>query len=168
MISLSCSVKQGTEDLLDEGIGISTSHPSYWSYKGENVLLLGGSIEDNLFQVPGLEEELKKLRSVGGNYVRNTMSSRDEGNYWPFEKNENGFYDLNRFNEDYWERFSNFLFKTHEYGIFVQIEIWATFDFYRDNWEVNPFNPNQSTGTTQPFTLLFRAASMIFMTLAAS
>ncbi|MEO0333644.1 MAG: putative collagen-binding domain-containing protein, partial [Bacteroidota bacterium] len=28
--------------------------------------------------------------------------------------------------------------------IVVQIEVWATFDFYRDNWEVNPFNPKNN------------------------
>jgi hypothetical protein len=25
--------------------------------------------------------------------------------------------------------------------IIVQLEVWATFDFYRDNWDKNPFNP---------------------------
>ncbi|TVS20647.1 MAG: hypothetical protein EA424_02935 [Planctomycetaceae bacterium] len=54
----------------------------YWQYKGRPVLLLGGSDQGNLFNHPnigsnGLEAHLDLLVSVGGNYLRNTMSSRD-------------------------------------------------------------------------------------------
>ena len=103
--------------------------------------MLGGSIEDNLFQIPDLEEHLDLLSSVGGNYVRNTMSSRDSGNVWAFGKTEEGMYDLRTWNDEYWKRFENFLKLTAERNIIVQIEVWATFDFYRDNWDMNPFNP---------------------------
>ena len=103
---------------------------------------MGGSDEDNLFQLPGLEEQLDLLVSVGGNYVRNTMSSRDPGNVWPFGLDrETGKYNLNRWNDEYWNRFERFMKLTHEREVFVQIEVWATFDFYRENWDVNPFNP---------------------------
>ena len=54
-------------------------NPFYWQYQGKPVLLLGGSREDNLFQIPDLEAHLDLLASVGGNYIRCTMSSRDEG-----------------------------------------------------------------------------------------
>ena len=64
-------------------------NPYFWQYKGEPVLLIGGSAHDNLFNHPdvgpdGLESHLDLLVECGGNYVRNTMSSRDEGNPWPF------------------------------------------------------------------------------------
>jgi len=125
-----------------EAIAVSSIHPQYWQFRGKPVLLLGGSVEDNLFQVPNLEEQLDMLASVGGNYVRNTMSSRDEGNVWPFYfDGEKKQYDLNRWNDEYWDRFERLLRLTSERGIIVQIEIWATFDFYRDNWLINPFNP---------------------------
>ena len=116
----------------------------YWEYGGKAILLLGGSVEDNLFQIENLEEHLDLLVSVGGNYVRNTMSSRDEGNLWPFEKNEEGKYDLNTWNTAYWTKFENFLIQTAKRDIIVQIEVWATFDFYRDNWNANPFNPKNN------------------------
>lgn len=132
-------------------IKVSKEHPQYWEYNGEPVLLLGGSVEDNLFQIPNLEEHLDLLKSVGGNYVRNTMSGRDEGNVWPFEKGANGIYDLNKLNPEYWNRFENFLEQTSKRDIIVQIEVWATFDFYRDIWEVNPYNPknNKNYGVRQ-------------------
>ena len=37
----------------------------YWPHKGKPVLLLGGSKDDNLFQIPELEEHLDLLASVG-------------------------------------------------------------------------------------------------------
>ncbi len=131
-------------DLLRPG----TQNPEYWCYHGQETLLLGGSIEDNLFQVENVEQHLELLRSVGGNYVRCTMSSRDEGNEWPFAKNEEGLYDLYQFNETYWNRFQNFLEAARDRGIVVQVEVWATFDFYRDNWDVNPFNPLNNVNYT--------------------
>lgn len=129
-------------------IGISQEHPQYWTINGKPVLLLGGSIEDNLFQLtnPSLEHHLDLLVSVGGNYVRNTMSSRDESNLWPFYLDESTqLYDLERWNDNYWQRFENFLTQTSARNIIVQMELWATFDFYRDNWENNPFNPQNNS-----------------------
>lgn len=139
-------------------------NPWYWQYKGEPVLLLGGSDQDNLFNHPdiapdGLEAHLDRLVSVKVNgddsspvkfYVRNTMSSRDEGaNVWWFTKDdETGLYDLESFNEEYWERFENFLSMTAERDIIVQIELWDRFDFARDPWEVNPFNPENNINFT--------------------
>ena len=127
------------------GIRRSTLHPQYWQYNGEDVLLLGGSKEDNLFQIDSLTDHLDLLKRVGGNYVRNTMSSRDESNEWPFHQVPNGQYDLRKFNSNYWSRFSAFLKKTEERDIVVQLEIWATFDFYREPWGRNPFNPKNNS-----------------------
>ncbi|MBC8229229.1 hypothetical protein H8E77_06760, partial [bacterium] len=67
-------------------IQLYQDNPRYWQYKGKPVLLLGGSVEDNLFQIPNLKQHLDLLKSVGGNYVRCTMSCRDEGNVWQFKK----------------------------------------------------------------------------------
>ncbi len=99
-------------------------------------MLLGGSIEDNIFQIEHVADHLDLLQSVGGNYVRNTMSSRDSGNVWAFAQNEEGLYDLRKWNSEYWNRFEHFLEETSSRDIIVQIELWGTFDFYRDNWDV--------------------------------
>mgnify|MGYP001819974460 CR=1 FL=1 len=140
---------------LPDSIVASPTHPQYWSRGGENVLLLGGSKEDNLFQIPDLEEHLDLLAAAGGNYVRCTMSSRDEGNVWAFHfDEEEGAYDLNRWNDEYWRRFETLLEEADRRGIVVQIEIWATFDFYRDNWDVNPFNPKNNINYTPERTKL--------------
>jgi hypothetical protein len=98
-----------------ERIEIYKQNPAYWQYKGEPVLLIGGTQDDNLFQIPDLKEHLDLLKSVGGNYVRNTMSSRDEGNVWPFKKVSDK-YDLDKWNAEYWRRFESFLKLTNHAG----------------------------------------------------
>lgn len=121
----------------------------YWQYRGKPVLLLGGSVEDNLFQIPDLEEQLNLLHSVGGNYIRCTMSSRDPGNVWPFAREgEDQPYDLERWNDEYWRRFVECLRLCYERDIILQIEVWDRFDFARDPWQANPFNPKNNLNYT--------------------
>lgn len=126
----------------------SAENPSYWSYDDELVLLLGGSKEDNLFQIPDLEEHLDSLAAAGGNYVRNTMSSRDEGNLWPFHQQEDGRYDLERPNDAYYRRFEQLLREAYRRDIIVQIELWDRFDYARDPWQENPFRPANNVNYT--------------------
>src|SRR5687768_9833920 len=95
-------------------------NPFYWQVNGEPAVLLGGSVEDNLFQIPNLDEELALIQSVGGNYVRCTMSSRDPGNLFPFGK-VGDKYDLNTWNSAFWDRFKHFLNATERHGIVVQV-----------------------------------------------
>ena len=130
-----------------QDIDIYKQNPRYWQYEGRPVLLLGGSVEDNLFQMPDVEDHLDTLARAGGNYVRCTMSCRDEGNVWPFEK-VGGQYNLEKWNPEFWRRFENFLKETSKRDVIAQIEIWATFDYYRDLWAANPFNPKNNVNYT--------------------
>ncbi len=131
----------------------------YWQYQGEPVWLLGGSDQDNLFNHPdippaGLAAHLDTLVAAGGNYVRNTMSSRDAGNLWPHARRADGLYDVTEFCEAYWRRFREFLDMTAERRIIVQIEVFDRFDYARDPWEVNSFNPkNNITYTAEEIGL---------------
>jgi hypothetical protein len=133
------SCKQTDEDRIKPW----EDNPYYWQYKGEPILLLGGSDDDNLFQweEDALKEHLDILTLAGGNYIRNTMSSRDSGNVEPFIKLENGLYDLNRWNDVYWERFRNLLNLSLERDIIVQIELWDMHDWFNKRWDEQAFNP---------------------------
>jgi hypothetical protein len=91
-------------------------NPWNWQYRGAPTLLLGGSVEDNLFPAPDLAAHLDLLVSCGGNYVRNARSSRDPGNAWPFARAGDGQFDLERPDEEYWRRFADLLRLTHERG----------------------------------------------------
>jgi hypothetical protein len=127
-----------------------TANPFYWQYKGQPVLLLGGSREDNLFQIPDIADHLALLAAVGGNYVRCTMSSRDPGDVWPFERDPStGLYDLARPGKAYWDRFRRFLDLTAAHDIVVQIEMWDRFDFAREPWQANPYNPKNNINYTE-------------------
>jgi hypothetical protein len=151
-----CQSTRHAGDRIDAGdyIDIAGTSPWYWEYRGETVVLIGGSWQDNLFNHPqGLEEHLEVLRSVGGNYVRNTMSHRNVGNVFAFAQDEEGRFDLNRFNDEYWQRFERFLELTHARDIIVQIEIFDPWDKYEDHqsfggWSHNPFNPANNVNYT--------------------
>lgn len=137
----------------DHRIRPSRVNACYWEYKGEPVLLLGASDEEDLFNHPdiwpfGLESHLDLMVRYGGNYVRNAMSGRHPDPAWPFALDETGLYDLERWNEEYWERLERFLQMTHERDIIVQVELWNRVNFARKPWEENPFNPKNNLNYT--------------------
>jgi hypothetical protein len=125
-------------------------NPWYWQYKNTPVLLLGGSKDDNLFQLPDLVPHLDAMATAGANYVRNTMSDRNDGGFevYPFKRLDNGKYDLAQWNDEYWRRFAEFLRLTHERGIIVQIEVWDRFDYSMKNWPPHPYNPANNVNYT--------------------
>ena len=135
-------------------IDIYSENPAYWMYGGKPVLLIGGSDDDNLFQHPQLKQQLDLLKSVGGNYIRNTMSSRNDQGWevQAFKQLPDGKYDLDQWNPEYWSRFENMLKWTKERDIIVQIEVWATFDYYREYWAANPLNPINNVNYTSKET----------------
>jgi hypothetical protein len=159
----------GVTALADDAgrIRPNEANPRYWQYKGEPILLLGGSSNDNLFQhtSPELDEELDRLVEHGGNYVRCTLSSRDRGDVYPFHREAaTRQFDLGRWNDEYWKRLEYFLRATHDRQIIVQIEIWATYDFYTrpghvydglTAWDRNPFNPANNGNYTEGESGLF-------------
>lgn len=118
-------------------------NPRFWQYRGAPVLLLGGSVDDNLFQIPDLEAHLDLLVAAGGNYVRCTMSDRPDLGYevMAFAQGAGGRYDLERWNEEYWTRFARFLELTAAREVFVQVEVWDRFDHSGQPWLTDPFNP---------------------------
>lgn len=121
-------------------------NPRFWQYKGEPVLLLGGTVKDNLFQIPDLEQHLDLLLANGGNYIRNTMSDRPDQGFEvkAFGRTEDGLYDLERWNPEYWSRFEHMLQATSDRGIVVQIEMWDRFDHSQGNWDLDPYNPKNN------------------------
>ncbi|QDV21996.1 hypothetical protein [Aureliella helgolandensis] len=143
---------RGEEAAEESGrIRPSLSHPFYWNYQGRDVLLLGGSVDDNLFQLPGLAAHLDEMQEVGANYIRNTMSDRhDEGfEVDPFAQLENGKFDLKQWNDEYWNRFESMLKGTAERNIVVQIEVWDRFDYSTDKWPPHPYNPVNNINYTE-------------------
>jgi hypothetical protein len=126
------------------------ANPRYWQYKGQPVLLLGGSKDDSLFQIPDLKEHLDAMAAAGGNYIRNTMSDRKDKGFevYPFKRRPDGKYDLEQWNDEYWKRFASLLRWTAERDIIVQIEVWDRFDYSTQNWEPHPYNPKNNVNYT--------------------
>ncbi len=140
----------------DDRIRPWAANPSYWQYKGEPTLLLGGTRLDKLFQIPDLEEHLDLLASVGGNYIRNTMDDRDEEDAYPYKRLRSGQYDLDQWSDEYWRRFSAMLRLTDERDIIVQIEVWDRFNLSdakgMNNWQRHPYRPANNVNYTEDET----------------
>jgi len=143
-----CLVAQPAEDA--NRIQPWSKNPRYWQYKGQPVLLLGGSTDDNLFQIPDLKEHLDEIQKAGGNYIRNTMSDRKDKGFevYPFKQQPDGKYNLEQWNDEYWLRFENMLQWTGERDIIVQIEVWDRFDYSRDNCQPHPYHPKNNVNYT--------------------
>ncbi|WP_297088123.1 DUF6298 domain-containing protein [uncultured Draconibacterium sp.] len=127
-----------------QGIKVYSENPWYWEYHDKPVVLKGGSDDDNLFQWTGeqLTDHLDLLQSATGNYVRNSMSDRDEGNVYAFKKIGDGKYDLNQWNDEYWDRLTFFLEETSKRNIIVQLTLWDHFDISSSSrWKRHPWNP---------------------------
>lgn len=135
--------------------------PWYWEYKGEPVLLRGGTDDDNPFQweQEDLIAQLDLLASVSGNYVRNTLSDRDEGNVFAFKQNAEGKYNLEQWNGEFWQKLEFFLDETAKREIIVQLTLWDIFDIRSSQWRVHPWNPennvNMEPGTWTGFDDFF-------------
>ena len=141
-----------TDVVLDSVDAIQPYHnnPWYWQYKGAPVMLLGASDRDNLWQWTGeqLTNHLDLLQSVGGNYVRNTMSDRNEGDTFAAKRLENGLYDIEQWNEEYWDKLRFFLEETYKRDIIVQLTLWDWFDLSGDDvygrFAIHPLNPENN------------------------
>jgi hypothetical protein len=121
-----------------------SGNPTYWEYKGKPVILLGGSKTDHIFLLDDLEDHLDEIHEVGGNYVRNTMSQREGIELKPHKLLPDGKFDMDQWNDDYWQRFQNMLRWTHERDIIVQIEVWDRFDYAEQHWQISPWNPRNN------------------------
>ena len=130
-----------------QGIHPYEENPFYWEFRGKPCLLVGGSVDDDLFQVPWFEPHLDTLAACGGNYIRNTMSS-GANQRWPFGK-KGGKYDMNTLNPEYWYDVNRLLKAASVRDMVVQIEVWATFRYYGNTWtNYNPFNPTHNINYT--------------------
>jgi len=140
LYSCTTSVKQEN----DKSIKPYEKNLKYWQYKGEPILLIGGSKTDHLFLADSLVEHLDEMVKIGANYVRNTMSQGEGLDLKPHKRLENGQFDLNQWNEAYWQKFADFLLWTYERNIIVQIEIWDRFNYAVKYWQHSPWHPKNN------------------------
>jgi len=132
--------------LKDNSLRPFDKNPLYWQYKNKPIVLLGASNNDNPFQNDDFEQQIDDLARNGGNYIRLTLSSRDEHDVWPHQLSpQTGLYDLSKFSTEYFERIEKFLQHCYDRDVIAQIEFWDRFDFARAPWEQNPFNPKNNS-----------------------
>ncbi|MBC8871506.1 MAG: hypothetical protein H8E44_18945 [Planctomycetes bacterium] len=140
------------EDKNADRIKPYDKNPRYWQYQGQPVMLLGGSKTDHIFLLDDLETHLDEMQAVGANYVRNTMSQREGKDLKPHKLLTDGNFDLDQWNQEYWQRFEDMLKWTAEREIFVQIEVWDRFDYTDarelNYWQISPWRPANNVNYT--------------------
>jgi hypothetical protein len=75
-------------------------NPRYWQYKGQPLLLLGGSKTDHLFLAEGLLDHLDEIQVIRANYLRNTMSQHEGKGLKAHLLLANGKFDINNWNPE--------------------------------------------------------------------
>ncbi|MBU1822901.1 MAG: hypothetical protein KKG00_15545 [Bacteroidetes bacterium] len=128
-------------------------NPHYWQYKGQPVMLLGANKTDSPYLLPNQEAYYDSLARLGGNYTRYVVKQRLDPNLtqiFPFKKREDDKYDLNQWNEEYWERFERGLRLTQQRNIVLQMELWDRFDIGGDtHYMVSPWRPENNVNYTE-------------------
>ena len=145
-VAVMCGESEGAS--ASDRIQPYAKNPRYWQYKGKPVMLLGGSKTDHIFLLDGLEAHLDEIASVGGNYVRCTMSQREGVELKPHKRRADGKFDLTQWNPQYWTRFADCLKWCKERDIIIQIEVWDRFDYSRQHWDISPWNPKNNVNYT--------------------
>ena len=147
MIVLAVAQVSSADNTNGDRIQPWSQNPRYWQYKGQPVMLVGGSKTDHFFLLDDLREHVDEVRAAGANYVRNTMSQREGKELKPHKLLPDGKFDLDQWNEEYWQRFQNMLQWTAEREIIVQIEVWDRFDYADEGiicWQTSPWNPKNN------------------------
>jgi len=155
-------------------IRISPSNPRYFEYKQKPVFLTGARELEMLPRVGNYpyEQAVNELAKAGCNHWRIEMYISDSDNeagpayplvpnydkWWhdpvtgkqehldAFQKNAEGKYDLDRFNEPFWNRFQSFCELCAEKGIVLTVEMWSTYTI----WATSPFNPENNINYSGP------------------
>jgi hypothetical protein len=127
-------------------------NPHYWQYNGRPVMLLGANKTDSPYLLADHKAYYDSLTQLGGNYTRYVVKQRldpDLVQLFPFKKESDGRYDLNQWNEAYWERFEEGLRLTRDRGIVLQMEVWDRFDIGSDShYMVSPWRPENNRNYT--------------------
>ena len=152
-----------------------TGNPYYWQFENTPIILIGGSGHDSIFQwnQSDLLSHLDTLASVGGNYIRNTLNSRSwdtaTSSYrydqydQPFLEISPGSFDLDQWNDAYWDKLVAFLDATHDRGIIVQLDLWdAAATIENTAWSVSAWNPDNNINYTYADTQLISGNIYVF------
>jgi hypothetical protein len=147
LMLFSCNITQKRVSDTGNRIKPWEANPRYWQYKGQPVLLLGGTVSNNIFR-SGMEAHLDSLKAIGGNYIRVTMAIGGRLGGMFAGMTDDGKYDLNQWNDEYWGQFEHVLKLSHERDIIVQVEVWDRFNHSRQSWDHSPYNPGNNINYT--------------------
>ncbi|WP_020567957.1 hypothetical protein [Neolewinella persica] len=113
--------------------------PNYWTWDGKTPeLLLGGSSSEALFLEDNFRGEIAVLQKTGGNYLRCTLRTLDDGEMTPFVWTDStAFFNLLEYREEYWDQLSDMISYAENLGVAVEIVVWDFPNATKANWNMN-------------------------------
>ena len=135
----SCSNKNDISD-HEKRIKPYLKNQAFWQYQGQPVMLLGANATDSPYLLEDQEAYYDELSDLGGNFTRYNVKQRFGAGLvpkLPHRKLPDGQFDLELWDEDYWDLFEQGLEMTRDRGIVVQLELWDRFDVGCDKYYQN-------------------------------
>jgi hypothetical protein len=143
-----------------ETIALNPENPNYFIYKGKPTILVTsgehyGAVMNTAFDYM---KYLQTLKNDGLNYTRiftgpysemgdktfgirnNTMNPSPENYLTPWAKDASGKYNLDVWNQAYFERLKSFVGEAEKLGIVVEITLYTSY-YSNHQWSKSPFNP---------------------------
>lgn len=141
-------------DLKAQSIIPYAKNPKYWQFKGKPLMLLGANKTDSPYLLPDQRSYYDSLAMTGGNFTRFVVKQRlmpGLVELFPFKKLENDKYDLDQWDDEYWQRFEDGIKMTRDRNIILQMELWDRFDVGSEtHYNISPWRPqNNITYTDQ-------------------
>ncbi|MEX0821744.1 MAG: hypothetical protein WD021_06330 [Rhodothermales bacterium] len=149
-------------------IALHPDNPHYFLFRGEPTVLVtsaehygavvNGDFDYETYLAALAEDGLNYTRVFAGTYFEppgafgirhNTLAPRPEAVVapWPRAIGATGPFDLDRWNEAYFERLTDFVRTADTYGIVVEVTFFSS--IYGDaQWAINPFNPANNVNDT--------------------
>ncbi|MDQ6902394.1 MAG: hypothetical protein M3139_05200 [Bacteroidota bacterium] len=140
------------------------SNPHYFLFQNKPTVIVGsgehyGSVINNAFDY---EKYLRTLKSEGLNTTRlfmgayfekpgafgiahNTLAPADQNLILPWQKTGDK-YDLEKWNDNYFERLQDLMIKATENNVIVEVNLFSA--YYGAGWAYHPFNGNNNVNGT--------------------
>lgn len=171
LLIVSCTSKEESKQELSGTLQLHPENPHYFLYNGKAIALVTsgehyGAVLNLAFDY---EKYLKTLQDAGLNYTRvfggsyfeepgafgilnNTLAPEKDKVISPWQKTEDGKYDLSKFNTAFFDRLKAFVSSAKEKGIIVEVTLFSSI-YNEENWKINPQNPNNNQNIEEDLTL---------------
>jgi hypothetical protein len=155
--------------LCAQPLRLHPTNPHYFEYHGKPILLVTsgehyGAVLNRDFDYRRYLDTLAKdglnlTRLFIGTYhevpgtsfsiPRNTLAPRPEAFLAPWARTTGGKFDLNQWDQAYFDRLTAFVSEAEKRGIIVEVTLFSA-HYQEQHWKLSPFNPSNNVNAADP------------------